>query len=985
MTSIPLKILTIDEINNKSITVTIDGDFLGTEDFLVYKLVDETQTVDIEAVEDSIDPEPNKKVIVTKGLDLFEKGTVYVLKIIRENEEVQKDFTVTSYKPPNIAFVRPFGDRIIKIEFTTPIRNLNAQDRVRDENGNPIEDYLELRNFYFLYDSLNISGSDSADNQWLGLIRYAKYEDEETIIDRIKPNCVRVAPDFKSIEIQYNEKSIVTGKNRVIIHYSNNQQRRIRKGKDMTDFADPPRLVPVMTLGFDIKKSDHVGEAIECQVLSRTELIVTYNEPVILLQTYRRGHLYINGRAAVAKYVRRVGNEFNKIKFVLEANSALPMNFADIKIDAIVDANGYITGEKEFLKVPVISIAPKIKSLVQVDPPNEESTAMIALWSKDMKYFDGNPNMVGVVDNISNYKLLDFNNNEISVLEISYNKDTKELKIVTSKLDSGLYILQAKNVEDELGEKMIPQEIQINIEDRTIPKVIEVVYRNDVNSFVVKFDDIMSSIGEHSALEESNYLIEYKADVNNTITNVLPSQTRTFGFNNNKWIRFTMPEEIKLIPPDIPSPLPPIVPVDDRYSLHIGYPMVKRIKYVEDASKNIYPLCNVKNFKQYEMIDIVKGEKRVIADNKLIFTYTGHNQIYSVSLGDFDFSINGGSLKTAINAELKNWKTIEFTFPQNTFDGNVTDIEIKTVANPVSTDIFGAPFKGDAVNNILSSNGLSPKIKAISLVSKDDNGGFKATLRFVFSKFMRIFHKEDIKITLNNSDIPLIIQGNPIGLTAQPNDPALVYDVVVNLPYSISLNDVFMVSLANSNYIQSKDISGNPLSVFQPILVDKFIASNFYWGYESNRVTLDKNFFQIVYNKPVNPSSFINQWDGSARPIAIGNIVFDKELSSNEFTMIINTDVKNFGMIKFYPNSEPLQFLELDPTTPTGYKTTLNTQIAIITLTEGNKLTVKFSDLDSAKVNPNAVAFAEYIGIKDVNNSEDTNYLYEGYRPTHVF
>ena len=1034
MTNIPLKISTINEINNKTITVTIEGEFLGTEEFSICKLVDETQMVEVEAVEDSIDPKPNKKVVVTQGIDLFETGSVYILTVTRGQEKDKKDFSVTSYKPPNTAAVRVFGDRVIKIEFPTPIRNLNAQDRVR-ENGIPNENYLELRNFYFLYDSLNISGSDSGDNQWLGLIRFARNEDDETIAGRLREHTVRVAPDFKSIEIQYNNKSVVTGRNRVIVHYSNNQNNNklntSKKFKDLTDFADPPRLVPVMTLGFDVKKSDQVAEAVKCEVISRTELIITYNDPVILLQTYRRGHLYINGKPAVAKYVRRVGNQFNQLKFVLESGSALPMNFADIRIDAIVDANGYVTGSKEFFKVPVISVAPKIKSLTQVDPPNEESTAMVALWTKEMKYFAGNPNMVGVVDNIANYKLFDFNNKEISISSLSYDQIDKELKIITSKLDSGLYTLKAENVEDELEEKMIPQLIQINIEDRTIPKIIEVVCRNytdsnepnyNVNAFVVKFDDIMSAIGEHSALETSNYLIEYKLDEKSKpLTNMVPMQTKVLGFNNNKWIRFNLPEGTNLLPQDVPLQIPGLPPpIDTKYILHIGYPMVKKIRYVEDASRNIYPLCDTKHFKSYEILNIEKGEKRVVADNKLRFTYTGNNEIYSVALGDFDFFIGEGNntiSRTAINAERKGWKTIEFTFPEGTFDGNVTDIKIKTVQHPLSTDIFGSPFEGGRMNTVKAANGLSPKVKSISLINKDDNDGFKATLRFVFSKFMRIFNKDDIKITLNSSEIPLVIQGNPQFINPQPNGTALVFDVVVKVPYSVSLNDVIWVSLANTNYIQSKDISGNPLSPFAPMLVEKFIASAFYWGYQQSNITLNKSFLQVTYNKAVNPSSIVkfkavnvndkpDNWNGTVFTIPAGKISFEKELNSNEFIMKIDSFTKpvpmtipplnntvdvpadvsiSFGIIKFYPNEALPTFIPKDSSTPTGYKTVYNTEEAVIVITEENKLTIKFNEKDAGEVNINAAGFAEYKPIKDITDAQNNNYLYESYQPTHIF
>lgn len=943
----PLNIISIDQINNKSIVVTINDTFTGMENFEVYKISDPSQKVIVAPVEDSVNPAPNKKDIVAVGGAKFDTGIGYTLKITRSGETALYNFTVGTYPPPNTAYLQTFGDRILNVIFDQPIQNL-ASFTTRTVGSTTIN---ILDNFYILFFGIDSNASLTPDPLWIGTINI-----DPTFLDPTVRAFARVSDDLKSMEIQFNTFSLPIGQHDIIINYSKDKSDSFPN--DLKDFSDEQRVVPIRDVAFNISKYDVAAQAIKAEAPSRTEIVITFDKPVLQLPN-EQNVILVDGLPVVVLNVERVGNTFDSLKYIISDLTPLPIGTADITIESITDACGYRTAEALFEDVPIVSVAPRIVNLIQVTPADLSTTQLVAYWSKAMKNTPG----VGDVTDPLNYSLISENGTIVPILGTPvYSMIDRTLTITTQKADAGRYNFYAERAQDTLGETMIPQVIEIYIEDKTVPAVSEIDYR--LTSIIIKFDDAMNVIGDHSATERSNYMIQDTTLPAPNDRIVLPADTQTLAMNNNKWIRLKLPQSF--------TPAPRI---SSDYLIHIGYPELKEIKYVEDASHNIYPLCDLHSIdRMYEELNIANGLVTILASNKLEYRYNLLNEFYTINPADFTVTVQG-VVTNPLNVVKVDGKTIEFYFPTGTFGGGTNNVVVATKATTLSQDIFGYNIAPSVQTSGAVINGMKAEFIAASVTHTSVNS---ANIRLTFSKKIAYFEINDFRVILNNSQIL------SFGPTVTPLLDSKSFEITVGLTQPYSIDDKFEVSLAvPSTFIRTIDIDGNKIAEFTPKTVAEFLPNIVAWRRVAPVTSVAGNIIEVEYNYPIDTKTIITNnynpmptpWDGTT-PLVIpaGSLIFRKE-AGNDIVSLLNNP--NFGVIQVFSKSGA-EFIT--GTVNTDYPSLAEAQLTLI---NGNKLRITVSPVETlSNINPSAINYVKYIGTSDIQDSRDEIFLYADYQPT---
>ena len=570
-----------------------------------------------------------------------------------------------------------------------------------------------------------------------------------------------------------------------------------------------------------------------------------------------------------------------------------------------------------------------------------------------MKDSDG----TGGVRNPSYYTITTFEGTNITpIVPIIYDSINRTATLeVADKLDAGNHVLSAQDIEDIYELAMLPQSIGFTIIDTSVPIVESVTYRE--RAVVIKFDESMLAVGEHSTTNTSNYLIA---------SNVLPFETTSFPMKENRWIRLTLPETASVLP---------LGDIITGYStINIGYPKLKEVRYVENLSGNIYPLCKINDIVgPIEEIDISNGAVTVLTTEVLQYKYTGTNEIYNVDMNDFDITLDG-EIITPLYLELVDDKTIKFVFAANTFNGGSTDVVVYTKTDVNYTiDIYGLPIKGDAETLPPAINGLRANIEGISLISNDNTS---ATLRMSFNKPIAHFEKNDFICVLNNSSVLSIVSANEVSGTNHR-----VFQLSISLTQAFTMLDKLDIRLAVPDYlIRTMDFNNNRISIFSPKEVTTFFAESIIWNKPSTGTTLANNRIEIDFNSAIDPGSLINHssfdstvndpWDGlSSLIITPGNLILTKGISQDSITIKNNSF---FGAIIIETTILPAD--------------TVNTSNVILTLLDDKKVILDFSNTESADLNVANITLVNYTPYIDPTNEtlKDKNnvkFLYVDYKP----
>ncbi|NMM64591.1 hypothetical protein HBE96_18455 [Clostridium sp. P21] len=953
----PISITSIDQINNKTITVILNKDFTGNEIFKVYRTGDIHQTVKIIAVQDSINPASNKRVIVAYDPQesnpyntRFATGVKYTLTISNDTEEASEEFIVKEVTPPPMTTdIEVFGDRILNIKTDVPVQNL---DHLNISPG-----IQELSNFYVLFYDKDTNVSQDPSPQWIGTLN-ATTDETDTFTKTV---IARVAPDYRSMEIQFNHISLPVGTQQLIVNFSKVQDNTFDKLKD---FSADQRIVPTMSKEFDVVKGAEVAVPISVTTSSRTEIIVKFDKPVINLFEEKDAVSVENVPTSVSKVVR-LGNKFDTLKYILSNATPLPIGKVNITVGRITDANGYKTMQTVFKDVPVVDNPPRILKVEQIEiPADPNTTQLLVTFSKDMKDSDND----GGVRNVNYYAITKADTSPIVINPpITYDANKFAATITTEKLDPGLYNLFAQDIQDVLGLPMKAQNVPFTIVDNTEPKVEGITFRN--NTLVIKFNEMMQTSGEHSITEVQNYLMEDKR-VLPAKKEVLPPETVMFIMKNSKWIRITLPATSTILP----------LVVDPNYLIHLGYAKTKEIRYIEDAAGSIYPLCNLHQIDSNpEEFDISNGTVIVASDSRLQYKYLGQNELYSINISDFEVRIGNapGTIITPLTAVLKDEKTIEFNFLPNTFDGGTDRVVVSTKnVDMQSRDIYGYAIAKAKATNGAVINGLRAELQAVSLVTDETVGA--VVIRMTFNKSIDKFAVADFGCLLNNSESISMKYDN------KNFNNKKVFEVTLQTTQPLSYTDKLKISLAvPEELIRTLDIDGNKIAIFSPIEVTRFIAQSIKWQ-RTSASTLSKNNATIQFNylidtKTVIPhSTFVaanNPWSG-ASPLNItpGNLEFTHSATVDTITVKNNPQ---FGKIEV-TSKAGIGFVPADCT---------NNKNVILSLVDGNKLVLQFDQAEDAAVYPQEINFVTYVPNRDDDNNtiesvSNTLFLYSDYEAT---
>ncbi|WP_461205325.1 hypothetical protein [Clostridium sp. DL1XJH146] len=934
-TDIPIEIISIDNKNNKTITVNLNQSFNGNENFEVFETANPLTEVDITVCNDSVNPDENKKIIVAESR--FETDVIYTLKITKDTEVIATPFVVDKYliKPTN-SEVTVFGNRILNVSFETPIEHLDAIDTTNNT----------LMNFYTLLYDLDSNVSLNTTPEWIGLLTASLDDPNATV----PPNqaTIRSSCDHKSLEIQMNYRGLPTGDSGFIINYSKTQGANSHYY--LHDFSDDMVVVPSMRKEFSVVNDDVTAKAISVKAVDRTNLVVKYDKAV--LKKYdEKSVIYVNGSLVTVTEVIRVGNQFDELQYILE--TPLPIGKIDITVGRITDENGYLTEEVLFPDIPIVAVPPRI---IDVDQYGNSQRKIIVIFSKDMK----NTDELGGVKNLDYYSISKLDGTFVAPISIIYNIATKTALLeLDENLLEGTHTLYADEIQDMYGLSIEPQSIDFGIINTTTPDVVGVTYRDfsstddndsDKTIVVIKYDQSMAYTGEHSIANIENYLIK---------ENLLPISTTTFIMNESKWISLILPGNTSFLP--LSSD-----PAD--YSiLNIGYPKIKEINYVENYVSNIYPLCKTQEIVgPIDPIDISNGVLSVLTPEILEYKYSGDNEFYTIDINDFTITeeTTEGSIELVPTShQLVTTKIIHFIFVENTFDGGSVDITLKTKDQEMlSTDLYGLAILSNKETSP-AINELRASIEAVSLVTETDTS---AVLRMAFNKEIGHFIDRDFVGTLNDSEVL------PLSSSQILSDKKVV-EITVSLSRPLEMIDTLCIDLAvTSNYIRTQDISGNKIAAFTKKEVTRFTADSIAWYANTSQTgSIAGSILEIEVNYPI-------EMTHPGADIQAGGVTFRKEANlSTPDTITLGYD-QTMGTIELYKvNNEVL------------IANTVNTSPVTVELIDNKKVRLTFAATEAAEVhlenrNVNSIDYIPYI---DTNNNtlvdkEGIRFLYANYKPT---
>lgn len=929
-----LEILTISNVNPKSLDLQINQKFDGSEIVEVFESATPTNILASTLVKSSLTLSDNVRTLIFSPI-LLSPTVDYTLKITKGSEILFKAFSFASFGPMTDVQLTTFGTCLAKFSFPYPVNKL--LNTVVHPGGQ-----VELSNMYFLYFGLDTDVSEDPEKQWLGYV----------ILDDTHEYAFQ-SPDLRTLIIQYNGRGIPIGDHKVMVNYSKHQGPT----NIMEDFSTPPRLIPIIEENFSITTAYEPTSPTSVEVISRTEVIVTFDHAV-LLKPSKLNALSVNGVLASVASQSWADYSFTKIRYILNDASALPIGDILVTVHPIYNAYGFLTSAKDF-NVKVVAIPPTITKVAQVEyPANPATTEIDITFSTKMNFVDP-----GSASNKNYYHVYDSTLDEKSIISVT-RLDDYNVRMVIEFLEAGNYLLTASQIKDFLGLEMLYTERGFKIVDNTVPDVEEIIAANGGTSFVIKFNEAMSIAGLYSAIDPVNFMISKPAG-----DYPLPSIAPSLAMSGNKWSRFTLP---------VASPILPFV-VDPAYLVHIGYPRIKDVLHVNNASGNIYPLCKTKTITRLvNPLSIVNGLIRVTSDSSFAFEYSGSNEFYGGAFkSDFTVTFNGSPIPI-LNTEMVDSKTLLFTFAANTFDSSSTAIVLSTIA-PVSPailatkDVFGNPIVSNVSNNTVV-NSLRSKIKGISLV--DVNGNI-ATLNLKFTENLQATSPDDFTVKLNGSTV--LFNDSASVVTSNPDTVAL--NVV--LPAPLVFTDVLTVTVDKPTaLIMTVDINDNKIQQFVNEPAQKFTVKSIAWKY-SNPAAITNDTLSITFNGKVLPSSLVPGWDGTTpRPIAPGEVTIKQtgttatsQIATIAFNVAPNPNL--FGNFLVYsPTATP--FVPVGSTVTSAFITTASLSVDI----DGNSvLSLKFNG-ETMAVNIAAVTYALYNPKPYTMNSAGTLYINLDYTPT---
>lgn len=582
------EILKISNINNKSIDVTLDRPISRETEFYLKSDDDSNYLTPVEmkiVTENSYSgsDEYTKTIVFENGKEL-KTNTNYTLQLTVLNETLtdEMSFVCREFPRMNNFKVDVVGDRILKVSFEYPVRNLDATILSGSK--------YSLANFYAVFFDLDssITTSQSDPQHFPGTFHYGE------------GNVGRVSEDFRSIEIQSLDAFPNTREgdyHRLFINFNKDYNPALAL-RDFSDVEAGGRKLPTLDKPFVIQTLQEKAKVVELIPLSRTEILARFDKDVILDEAGyfnndvisikgangQENILALNGKIATvyintginppesevqagrysssaqvagnppteyheviltnnspldiknlqyARSIERNGLKFNELIFHLrpDIQNALPIGVSTITIRNIRDAYGSIIDEKtQSINPPIIK--PRLLDVDEEYEADESYNKFKFTFSIAMD--------VSKVAIKENYKIFNDKNIEqnISSITVDPNLNTEEYRIsIRPQLAAGKYRLIVKNITDTLETVMEDFDGEITVTDTTVPVVEDIlVIKYDSNSvpekitennnvLIVVFNEPMKMSGANSVLDPSNYKYQ-------VIDNV--TQAPAVGYNEVK-------------------------------------------------------------------------------------------------------------------------------------------------------------------------------------------------------------------------------------------------------------------------------------------------------------------------------------------------------------------------------------------------------------------------------------------------------------------
>lgn len=935
-----LILTTISNVNSRGFDVEMNKSFTGDEVVTVYptaypdeklqaKIVLNTQVNSDLARSIVIGPSEYIPATDPKLVDsnpnftedtLLKNNVEYTVEIFREGEIAKDNFRVSTYPGIVDCVVNSYGNRIITVDFKYPLRNLLDHKEV--DAGKDKHDHLT--NFYILYYGLDSEAPSgvSADKDWVGYIGVKSFYDNsggDPTSYTVYPFRVDLSDDGKRIEIQRNYTGIPLGEHKLIVNYAK-QQKSL--DEYIIDFSE--NETPVIGKDFIITRDAIAAKPVELVALSRTEVIVKFDKAVILLDA-EKNIFKLNETALVVESYERYGYGFNEVKYTLDLNSALPVGESVLTVNPVTDASGYKTQETN-LPIIVDANRPELLLVEQVVDNSEVETKIKLIYSDIM-----NTEVAGEasVINEEKYQILDEDNIEklINSVEI-VRANENEFLMKTELLPAGMYKLVVTNVKDELNTVIDPNPTEkvFEIKDYSVPKVIKVIATNDVgeitpgegpistpdtimseedNAIVIMFNEPMNIIDPYSAIETTNYML---INGNSGIDYKLNDDSTALAMKDNKWIRLTIPYENGIFNEFTRN-------LD---SVSIGYSDVREVKYVTNASGNIYPLCDDRTVDVLvDKLDITgtagdRNKVLIITDSTIHYVHDSgtdydKNIFYDINKEDFllrtvvnELATPGdpsryGETLPILAANLIDDVTVEFTFAKGSFDSSTTALELSTIEYEkiLSLDIFGKRILGKKYNNNVI-NKVKSTLKGVSFLKLNNTNNLKeangqAIVAMRFTKDIAMISDDFTAIVQGNSALYVgtdpLLAGDPIldgyVITDPPTDPiTLEQKIFANKPNDVVVLKVGVPDVVDNktpNYfvstsgakggIKTFDTNRNPIKEFSNIEVVDLNNEKFEWKYTKDGAD-SKYTFILTFSDEVK----INTADTSAFTVSIDGV-----------------------------------------------------------------------------------------------------------------
>lgn len=845
-------------------------------------LVNVLDKLDLNAV---VETDMVKTIVpISAPTTLFKINYNYRIEVSLGNESDSdiKSFNFTTFTMMNdkSCSIKTIGSRLLVVEFDYPVQNLDYLNSYMTTNYAR----TSLNNFYISYFAADPNVGQQY-NEWVGSIDIERTPSGGGTT--IYPFSIKVSSDSTRLEIQNNLGEFNTGSSNIVKnHFAINVSKDQDPTMTLEDYSN--REIASFEAEFLASRNSVPAKVVNVEAKSSYEVEITFDAPVCSLTEKLNPSLFklykvVTGQAnqsLTISEVKRVGNNFNKLMFVLSPpnTNVLPFPEVTLTVGPLLDASGLITDT--FTKAVIVPRIYPTVSLYSVNSDTDLGTTSIAL--KYSELMDKTLNGTNSSINPLNYRL----QNKTTGQVILINSITSGLSSLTAVITIGLLqnadysIIAYEEIQSITGNNIETTELSFKVVNSIIPTIDKVLAtKPDIdntnmtsadNSFVIVFNQPMNlEVNDvHSALTQSNY----KLRINNK-SYELDESTIIESIYNNRWVRYTLPV-------DPNNPIPDFVQSSANYLIHIGYSTATDIKWVTSAEGNIYPLCDTKQANYLlDKLNINNGIAAAISENVVVYELNSDinkativNNLFSyINALDFQAEITRDGVVTNVRAisavlEANSFANIELTFPDGTF--NIGDSIVLKV-NPEdavvrSLDIFGKPIlirSSATVGEVNVSNKVPTSIEGISLLSiastgMSDPNYSEALIELIFAMSIQdtessdfdVYYKDALGINRHCnviSAVPVasIGDGRPVTIQLKalvPNDADLEKLLVSTVPGT--LLSPFM----------THDISNNKVSQFTDMVVRILTTEAFEWTYNAKEIGgYDSYTFELDFSEDI--------------------------------------------------------------------------------------------------------------------------------------